>query len=236
MAAEIAAVCGPREADGYLRFVDFVPRAVAAGDGPTSSTATWTPRPTCSTGNLLRLFAAGRFRRLAPRSASSSATPGPSGSSRSSRMYAGVAPQQALALYAVIAYLDSVAGVYFPRGGMHAVPGALAGAADKHGVQIRYGTTVDRVETAAGRATAVLTADGERIPADVVVLNPDLPVAYRDLLPALPPPGAAHLLALLLVVLHVGSTAGLPEDRPPQHPLRTGLARHLRRRDPTAGG
>ena len=27
------------------------------------------------------------------------------------------------------------------------------------------------------------TSDGERIAADVVVLNPDLPVAYRDLLP-----------------------------------------------------
>ena len=28
----------------------------------------------------------------------------------------------------------------------------------------------------------MITSDGERIPADVVVLNPDLPVAYRDLL------------------------------------------------------
>ncbi|MFZ0324823.1 MAG: FAD-dependent oxidoreductase, partial [Actinomycetes bacterium] len=32
------------------------------------------------------------------------------------------------------------------------------------------------------RAVAVHTTDGERIAADVVVLNPDLPVAYRDLL------------------------------------------------------
>ena len=46
-------------------------------------------------------------------------------------LYAGVAPQQALALYAVISYLDSVAGVYFPKGGMHAVPQALAGAAEQ---------------------------------------------------------------------------------------------------------
>ena len=65
-------------------------------------------------------------------------------------MYAGLAPQEALAIYAVIAYLDSVAGVYFPRGGLHAVPRALAGAAEKHGVGIRYGTTVTRVETSAG--------------------------------------------------------------------------------------
>ena len=148
-------------------------------------------------------------------------------------MYAGLAPHDALAIYAVIAYLDSVAGVYFPRGGIHAVPRALAGAAEKHGVRIRYGTTVTRVETARrpGHRRCV-TADGERIPADVVVLNPDLPVAYRDLLP--PAAGRAGRLRYSpsCVVLHVGSTAGLRQDRPPQHPLRTGLAAHLRRGDP----
>ncbi len=36
---------------------------------------------------------------------------------------------RALAAYAVIAYMDTVAGVYFPRGGMRALPGALAAAA-----------------------------------------------------------------------------------------------------------
>ena len=41
-------------------------------------------------------------------------------------MYAGLAPQRALALYAVISYMDSVAGVFYPEGGMHAVPAALA--------------------------------------------------------------------------------------------------------------
>ena len=98
-------------------------------------------------------------------------------------MYAGLSPYDALAIYAVIAYMDSVAGVYFPKGGMHAVPRALAGAAEKHGVQLRYGTSVSRVLVEHGRAVGVETADGERIPADVVVLNPDLPVAYRELLP-----------------------------------------------------
>jgi len=37
-------------------------------------------------------------------------------------MYAGLSPQDALAIYAIIAYMDSVAGVYFPKGGMHALP------------------------------------------------------------------------------------------------------------------
>ena len=37
-------------------------------------------------------------------------------------MYAGLAPYEALALYGVITYMDSVAGVFVPEGGMHAMP------------------------------------------------------------------------------------------------------------------
>ncbi|MBK3588017.1 phytoene desaturase, partial [Streptomyces sp. MBT57] len=37
-------------------------------------------------------------------------------------LYAGVPPARALAAYAVIAYMDTIAGVYFPNGGMHALP------------------------------------------------------------------------------------------------------------------
>ncbi|MEU2149473.1 phytoene desaturase family protein, partial [Streptomyces globisporus] len=44
-------------------------------------------------------------------------------------LYAGVAPERALAAYAVIAYMDTVAGVYFPRGGMHALPRGMAESA-----------------------------------------------------------------------------------------------------------
>jgi phytoene desaturase len=62
------------------------------------------------------------------------------------------------------------------------VPQAMAAAAEKHGVTFRYNTEVIRVDLDGDRATGVITADGERIPADAVVLNPDLPVAYRDLL------------------------------------------------------
>jgi len=97
-------------------------------------------------------------------------------------MYAGVSPQQALAIYAVIAYMDSVNGVFFPKGGMHAVPRAMAAAAQKHGVEFKYSTTVSSVDVQNGRAKAVITEDGQRIECDAIILNPDLPVAWRDLL------------------------------------------------------
>ncbi|MET7947966.1 phytoene desaturase family protein [Micromonospora sp. NPDC005324] len=202
MAAEISRVCGPREADGYLRFVeyarelwrlertDFIERNL---DAPTDLV----------TGNLLKLLSGGAFRRLQTKINQFFRDPRTQRIFSFQAMYAGLAPHDALAIYAVIAYLDSVAGVYFPRGGIHAVSRAMAGAAEKHGVQIRYDTTVTRVETVNGRATGVLTADGDLVPADVVVLNPDLPVAYRDLLPAAPQRRLTYSPSC--VVLHVGS-------------------------------
>jgi phytoene desaturase len=108
-------------------------------------------------------------------------------------MYAGLSPYEALALYCVITYMDTVEGVYFPEGGVHAVPKGLAAAAAKAGAELRYGVTVDRVEQAAdGRAIGVRLHDGELVRADAVVLNPDLPVAYRQLLPGTTAPRVAR--------------------------------------------
>jgi phytoene desaturase len=126
--------------------------------------------------------ALGGFRKLAPKVREYLKDPRTERVYSFQAMYAGLSPYQALAIYAVIAYMDSVAGVYFPEGGMHALPRGLAGAAAKHGVEFRYNTEVASVEHDGSRATAVVTTEGERIAADVVVLNPDLPVAYRDLL------------------------------------------------------
>jgi phytoene desaturase len=44
---------------------------------------------------------------------------------------------------------------------------------------MRYGEAVTRVEVRDGRAVAVHTSTGDRVPCDAVVLNPDLPVARR---------------------------------------------------------
>lgn len=84
-------------------------------------------------------------------------------------LYAGVAPRDALAAYAVIAYMDTVAGVWFPRGGMRAVPQALADAASNAGVRFEYGVEVAQLERAGHRVSAVRTSDA-RFPCDAVVL------------------------------------------------------------------
>lgn len=181
MCAELSEVCGPAEAAGYRRYVDFVSRLYQLQMRDFIDRNIDSPLQLV-TPSLARLVAMGGFRRLAPKVAQYLRDPRTQKVFSFQAMYAGLSPYDALAIYAVIAYMDSVAGVYFPRGGMHAVPRALAGAAEKHGVEIRYGTEVVGVERRGRRATAVLTASGERVPCDVVVLNPDLPVAYRTLL------------------------------------------------------
>ncbi|MFH8873515.1 phytoene desaturase [Streptomyces griseus] len=124
-------------------------------------------------------------------------------------LYAGVPPARALAAYAVIAYMDTVAGVYFPRGGMHALPRAMADAAADAGASLRYGRSVTRLERSGDRVTAVVT-DQERIPCDAVVLPPDLPVSYRLLgrSPRRPLP-LRH--APSAVILHAGTDRTWPE-------------------------
>ena len=141
---EIAALCGPAEAAGYRRFVDFVSQLYRLEmrdfidrniDSPLDllRPSTWpgSPRSVASAGwrpRSAQYLQDERTRRVFSFQA----------------MYAGLSPYDALAIYAVIAYMDSVAGVFFPRGGMHAVPRALAGAAEKHGVDFRYGDDGDR--------------------------------------------------------------------------------------------
>lgn len=110
-------------------------------------------------------------------------------------MYAGLSPFDALAIYGVITYMDTVEGVYFPEGGMNAIGRGLEDAATAAGATFRYGAEVDRVlrrPGSAGAVRGVRMADGEVIAADAVVANPDLPVAYRSLVPDLPVPRVAR--------------------------------------------
>ena len=205
MAAEIERFAGRGQADGYLQLRDWLTRLyrvefdgfIAANfDSPLS----------LLTPQLARLAAIGGFRRwdrLVRRFISDD---------RLRRvftfqaLYAGVPPHRALAVYAVIAYMDTVAGVYFPRGGMRALPDALAAAAADAGVEFRYGSDVSALERRGAQVIAVHTDNGDRIPADAVVLTTELPDTYR-LLDRTPRRLLALRPAPSAVVAHVGCRA-----------------------------
>jgi phytoene desaturase len=212
MADEIAAACGGREATAWLRYVDFL-RKLYAIEMPHFIDRNLDSPLQLANPSLARLVALGGFRRLSSKVGSFFADDRLRRLFSFQAMYAGLAPAQALAIYAVITYMDCVQGVYFPDGGMHAVPRALAAAAAKHGVKFRYGTNVQAVDVRNGRALGVITSDGERIGADVVVVNADLPTAYDRLLGNRHRPGRLDRLRYSpsAVVLHAGSTTGFDD-------------------------
>ncbi|MCV2491358.1 phytoene desaturase family protein [Geodermatophilus sp. YIM 151500] len=121
-------------------------------------------------------------------------------------LYAGVSPFRAIAAYAVIAQLDIGAGVWHPVGGIAAVPRALAAAAADAGVAFRYDSPVEELELSGGRVTAVRLADGERLPADAVVVSADQP---HRLVPGLRPP-RRPVWSPSCVALQLGVRAELP--------------------------
>src|ERR1035437_2789706 len=141
MEEEIATMISSEEAVGYKKYVEFVTKLYKYEMNDFIDRNIDSPF-NLLTPNLARLVAIGGFRKLAPKINQFLKDPKTQKIFSFQSMYAGVSPQQALAIYAVIAYMDSVNGVFFPKGGMHAVPSALAGAAAKHGVVFKYNTSV----------------------------------------------------------------------------------------------
>lgn len=216
MSEEIRSVCGPLEAAAFGRFVDWLVELYEVEMGSfidrNFDSAVDLVRPLGPAARLLRL---GALRRLSTKINTFFADERLQRLFSFQSMYAGLAPYEALAVYGVITYMDSVGGVYFPAGGMHAVPTALALAAEKAGAQFRYGTPVESIVLSHGSrgvVRGVRLPGGELITADAVVCSPDLPAAYRTLLPGLPPPRVVRRgrYSPSALVLHLGAGGDLP--------------------------
>jgi phytoene desaturase len=204
-ATEVAELCGPAEADALRRYLahlaelyrlqltSFIDRNL---DSPLDLLGPELVALARRGGfgrlsrHVGRFFADDRLRRLFSFQA----------------LYAGVSPHRAMAAYAVIAQLDIGAGVWHPVGGIAAVPTALAAAATDAGVSFRYGVTVEELETSGQRVSAVRLADGERLPADVVVVTTDQP---HTLVPGLRGP-RRPTYSPSCVALHLGVRDELP--------------------------
>ena len=97
-------------------------------------------------------------------------------------LYLGLSPFDSPAIYSLLAYTEVAGGLYFPMGGMHALPRALARLAEEMGVTFHYGADAVRLERDTGEVSAVQLDDGTRITADLVLANADLPYVYQTLL------------------------------------------------------
>jgi phytoene desaturase len=215
MEAQVAAVAGPAEALGYRRLRRWLAKLYQVEIGRFIGGNFDSPLDLVAgrdaVRDLVTLAALGGFGRLGPQVGRFLQDRRLQRIFSFQALYAGVPPQRALGAYAVIAYMDTVAGVWFPRGGMRALPQAMADAATEAGAAVHYHTTVTALEHSGDRITAVRTAGGERIRADAVVLTPDLPVVHR-LLGRAPRRPVPLRWSPSAVVLHAGiqpgSTAG----------------------------
>lgn len=86
--------------------------------------------------------------------------------------YCGSSPFAATATLALVAHVEQ-SGVWLVQGGMQRLAAALADLAARRGARLRYSTEVARILVEGGRAAGVELADGERLPAEAVVLNAD---------------------------------------------------------------
>lgn len=208
MAEEVRAFAGPAEAAGYRRLRQWLHSLYQAQMRRFIDTNFDSPLQLLHP-DLARLAALRGFGRLDAQIGRFIKDPRLRRVFSFQSLYAGVPPARALAAYAVIAYMDTVAGVYFPRGGMHALPVAMADAARDAGAAFRYGTEVEELVLTGGRVTSVQLGDGERLPCDAVVLTPDLPVVYR-LLGRTPRRPVRLTHSPSAVILHAGTRRTWP--------------------------
>jgi phytoene desaturase len=107
-------------------------------------------------------------------------------------MYMGLSPFDAPATFSMMSYTEMAHGVWYPKGGMYRVVEALMEVAHRAGVEFVFDTAVSLIELNGKSAKGVRLEDGQRLEADAVLANADLPYVYQDLLP---PDGQADRLA-----------------------------------------
>ncbi|MBB4685030.1 phytoene desaturase family protein [Amycolatopsis jiangsuensis] len=178
MEAEIRAFAGPDEALGYRKLRQWLTELYAAQKdhfiGANFDSPFDLVRP-----ELVKLAALGGFGRLGPRIAHFLRDERVQRLFSFQALYAGLEPMRALGAYGVISYMDTVGGVYYPRGGMGAIARAMADAVARAGGELRFGTEAAWLERVSSRVRAVRTRAGERIACDAVVLATELSAAYR---------------------------------------------------------
>jgi phytoene desaturase len=91
-------------------------------------------------------------------------------------------PFKTSSVYALIHKLEKDGGVWFPRGGTHALVRGLLRLFEDLGGEVRLNAKVERIEAEGARVTEVVTADGWRGRFDAVASNGDVVDTYARLL------------------------------------------------------
>jgi len=94
----------------------------------------------------------------------------------------GLSPFDAPATFSMMPYTELAHGVYYPKGGMYSIVEALVSLAEEAGVEFIFNSKVDQINVN-GRSAYGIIINGQRMAADAVLANADLPYVYQNLLP-----------------------------------------------------
>ena len=97
-------------------------------------------------------------------------------------MFLGLSPYDALAMYSLITYADLALGMWYPKGGIYSIIEDMVALGEKLGLTIRTNTPVEKILIENGRAAGVLLESGEKVLADIVISNADLPYTYQKMI------------------------------------------------------
>jgi phytoene desaturase len=95
----------------------------------------------------------------------------------------GTAPGDAPGMYRLMNHVDFDRGIWYPEGGIAALPRTIEAIAKKHGVRFHYNQPVTEILTDGGRTTGVRLKDGALIQSDIIVSDADLAYTETNLLP-----------------------------------------------------
>jgi phytoene desaturase len=97
-------------------------------------------------------------------------------------MFLGLSPFEALAMYSLITYADMAKGMHYPSGGIYSIIEDMVSLAHSMGIEIETDCAVKSIVVENGKASGVELENGERLDADLVVSNADLPYTYTQLI------------------------------------------------------
>jgi phytoene desaturase len=87
--------------------------------------------------------------------------------------YVGSSPYQSPATLALIPYMEYAFGGYAVEGGLYTIVEGLVALARQAGIELCLNSRVTKIETVAGKATGIQLASGDRVNADLVIMNGD---------------------------------------------------------------
>lgn len=123
--------------------------------------------------------------------------------------YVGSSPYRAPATLAVIPFLETAFGGYAVRGGLYRIVEGLVALSRQAGVELCVSSPVTAIEQHGGRVTGVRLSGGERLPADVVVMNGD--AAGAAALLGTPPASRGRSRSMSGFVMLLGVGRELPQ-------------------------